>query len=200
MLNRIYLLSPAHCGGKRAAMLMRPAADFDLARRLRAQGVALGELFAFMSGLYFRGKLAYVNAFAPLPGGAWVITPNRGLLPPDTLFSLADLQAMATTSIQADDPAYREPLLAHARLLAARLGPAGEAVLLGSIATDKYVAPLQEAFGARLMFPAEFVGRGDMSRGGLMLRCAQAGQRLTYRPLAGAERHGKRPPRLEPRD
>jgi hypothetical protein len=52
-------------------------------------------------------------------------------------------------------------------------------------------------FGERLMFPAEFVGRGDMSRGGLMLRSVQSGEPLTYVPLLGATRHGPRPPKLE---
>ncbi len=68
-MRRVYLLSPAHSGGKRADLLMRDGADFELARRLRgADEVPLGEIFAFMSGLYFRGKLAYANAFArPLP-------------------------------------------------------------------------------------------------------------------------------------
>jgi hypothetical protein len=53
-------------------------------------------------------------------------------------------------------------------------------------------------FGDRLMFPVHFVGRGDMSRGGLMLRCVMAGFELPYVPLAGAIRHGERPPKLEP--
>jgi hypothetical protein len=69
-------------------------------------------------------------------------------------------------------------------------------VLLGSIASDKYVDLLLEVFGERLLFPAEFVGRGDMSRGGLMLRCATAGVEMSYLPVAGAKRHGPRPPRL----
>jgi hypothetical protein len=38
-----------------------------------------------------------------------------------------------------------------------------------------------------------------MSRGGLLLRAADAGQELTYEPVAGAVRHGRRPPRLAPR-
>ena len=69
-------------------------------------------------------------------------------------------------------------------------------VLLGSIASGKYVDVLLEVFGSRLCFPAEFAGRGDMSRGGLMLRCVASGEELGYVPLVGAERHGKRPPKL----
>ena len=74
--------------------------------------------------------------------------------------------------------------------------PVLRVVLLGSIATSKYVEPLLEVFGDRLLFPAEFVGRGDMSRGGLMLRSARAGAELTYVPVAGATRRGPRPARL----
>ena len=46
-------------------MLMRNTAEFDLARRLRGPNrVTIGEVFTFLSGLYFRGKIAYANAFA----------------------------------------------------------------------------------------------------------------------------------------
>jgi predicted kinase len=76
------------------------------------------------------------------------------------------------------------------------MGADCEVVLLGSVATPKYVEPLLEIFGERLMFPQEFVGRGDMSRGGLMLRCASEMRELTYVPVAGAVRHGARPPKL----
>ena len=38
-------------------MLLSDRAQFDLARRLRStQGVAVGEAFAFISGLYFRAS------------------------------------------------------------------------------------------------------------------------------------------------
>jgi len=70
-------------------------------------------------------------------------------------------------------------------------------VLLGSVASEKYTGPLLEVFGERLLFPTDFVGRGDMSRGGLMLRCARSGIELPYIPVRGALRHGARPPRLE---
>jgi len=53
-------------------------------------------------------------------------------------------------------------------------------VLLGSIATPKYLEPLNEVLGPRLHVPQEFIGRGDMSRGALMLRCAAEGHELTY--------------------
>jgi hypothetical protein len=69
--------------------------------------------------------------------------------------------------------------------------------LLGSIATGKYSDLLLDIFGDRLLFPTEFVGRGDMSRGGLLLRCVREERELAYQPVIGAVRHGKRPPRLE---
>src|SRR5258705_137811 len=74
--------------------------------------------------------------------------------------------------------------------------PPEHVVLLGSIATGKYVDCLLEVFGPRLVFPAAFVGRGDMSRGGLLLRAARSGKELAYTPIAGATLHGPRPPKL----
>jgi hypothetical protein len=199
--RRVFLLSPAHCGGERAGLLFRPDADFDLARRVRRPpGVPLGEVFSFLSGLYFRGKLAYAEAFAAPPTGVacvYVITPNEGLRRADELVDLARLRAFSRVDIDAADPRYHRPLRRDARRLAAALGATGEVVLLGSVATGKYVDPLTEALGDRLRFPADFVGRGDMSRGGLLLRCVRAGRELTYVPVAGATRRGRRPARLE---
>ncbi len=139
----MFLLSPASTAGKRAAILMNSGAEFELAKRLRNDELTIGELFSFLSGLYFRGKLAY------------------------------------------------------ARQLATSVDAAARIVLLGSIATKKYVEPLGEVFGERLVFPSEFVGRGDMSRGGLMLRSVLAGTELDYIPVATAVRRGSRPPKLE---
>lgn len=202
MPHRIFLLSPARCDGKRSQMILRDEAAFPLARRLRADGGApLGEVFSFLSGLYFRGKLAYAHRFAVAPDdvrGSMVITTNRGLVDPDTPVTVDDLRQFGCTDIHEGDVAYRTPLLRDARAVAGALARDTEVVLLGSVATGKYVDLLLDAFGDRLRFPAEFAGRGDMSRGGLMLRCVAAGQELTYVPLAGAPRHGKRPPRLDP--
>src|ERR687892_1033862 len=192
---RVFLLSPAHCGGERAGLLLSPRASFDLARRLRAaEGVTLGEVFSFLSGLYFRGKLAYAQRF----GLPLVITPDAGLRPPDERVTLAALQASARVDIHAANPRYRRPLLASARVVAETVGPAGPITLLGSIASDKYVEVLLEVFGERLTFPSAFVGRGDMSRGGLLLRCVREGAELDYVAVAGATRRGPRPPRLTP--
>jgi hypothetical protein len=91
---------------------------------------------------------------------------------------------------------YVAPLVRDARLLAAASGDSTRFVLLGSIASAKYLTPLVQEFGSRLFFPAEFVGRGDMSRGGLLLRCTNEGRELEYVPVAGATLRGTRPPRL----
>ena len=200
-MSRIFLLSPAHCGGLRAQMVLSERASFDLAQRVRVAGAPLGEVFSFLSGLYFRGKLTYARAFANAAdgcAGVFVITPTDGLRPADEPVDLARLRRFATVDIAGDDPRYREPLDRDARQLARRIGPGGEVVLLGSIATGKYVEPLLAVLGERLRFPADFVGRGDMSRGGLLLRCARAGTELAYVGVRDAVRRGPRPPRLPP--
>ena len=203
----MFLLSPANCGGVRAKMITSPHAQFTVARQIRSDdGAALGDVFSFVSGLYFRGKLAYARRFASPPdpadavaaGGVLVITPNAGLRSADMRIGLDSFEAFAGTSIGADNPAYRRPLERSARALLDAVGPECEVVLLGSIASGKYVEVLQPIFGERLVFPPSFVGRGDMSRGGLMLRCVLAGVELDYVPIAGASRHGGRPPKLAP--
>lgn len=197
--HRVFLLSPAYAGGLRAKMIMSERAQFDLARRLRSDNLpTLGEVFSFLSGLYFRGKLAYATAYAP-PPGVLVITPNRGLLRADTPVAAADLRAFGEVDIDEADPRYRKPLERDVRKLAKKLPANAEIVLLGSIATGKYVQILLESFEERLLFPTDFVGRGDMSRGGLLLRCAVDRRELNYIPVSGAIRKGKRPPKLEPR-
>lgn len=198
-MSRIFLLSPANAGGERAAMLFRPGASFDLALRLRGEGATLGEVFAFISGLYFRGKLAYSQAFAAPPPdlpASFVITSGMGLVPPDTVIKLEHLRQIASVPIDAGDWRYREPLERHCRTLLELAGADCEFILLGSVATVKYLAPMAGVFGDRLFFPEEFIGRGDMSRGGLMLRCARAGVELTYKPVGTVTRHGPRPPKL----
>ncbi len=197
---RIFLLSPAFCGGERAKLLFNPTADFPLAVRLRSVGVPIGELFAFLSGLYFRGKLAYARAFDLPPRGApglLVITPTRGLVDPDTLLTLDDMREFAEVNIASQSDRFIGPLARDAQSLA-KASRAAPAILLGSIATDKYVGTLSAAFGDRLRFPVEFVGRGDMSRGGLLLRSVREGAELTYIPVSGATRRGARPPKLVP--
>ena len=193
--RRVFLLSPANCGGERAQLLFSARAGFDLARRLRgAGGAPLGEVMSFVSGLYFRGKLTYARHF----GVPLVITPHAGLRPPDEAVTLARLRAAARVDIHPANQRYLRPLLASARAVAAVLEPDDGVTLLGSIASDKYVTALLEVFGTRLTFPIAFVGRGDMSRGGLLLRAVRAERELEYVSVAGAVRHGPRPPRLTP--
>ena len=204
---RVFLLSPARLDGQRGKLLFAPVTLFPVARALRErEGCPIGDVFRFVSGLYFRGKLAYANAFGAAPeetpelgGGALVITQNRGLLPVATRVCLEHLEAFSSTDIHRDEPAFRRPLVRDAELVRAALGEDGEVVLLGSIASTKYVDPLLEVFGDRLLFPIDFVGRGDMSRGGLMLRAVDAKRELTYAPVRGATRKGTRPAKLAPR-
>ena len=176
---------------------MNPGAEFDLARKLRNDESTLGEVFSFLSGLYFRGKLTYARKFAASASDIFVITSNRGLLSPDTPVDLDELREFAAVPIDVEEPRYLLPMSRSARELAETVDPYTLVVLLGSIATKKYVQPLGEAFGSRLVFPAEFVGRGDMSRGGLMLRSVLSGKELDYIPAATAVRKGARPPKLE---
>jgi hypothetical protein len=187
---RIFLLSPAHCGGKRAELLLNQRATFELAGRLRSPaGVTLGEAFSFMSGLYFRGKLTYAARFARAPAGiagAQVITTNRGLVPAATPVGPRDLREFGTVDIRPDDPRYRAPVDRDLIRLAAE--PGLEVVLLGSVATGKYVDLLLEALGGRLLFPIEFLGRGDMSRGALLLRAVREERELAYAPVASTVR------------
>jgi len=206
-MARMFLLSPANCAGIRAQMVMRAGATFDLARRLRGRdGASLGEVFSFMSGLYFRGKLAYARAFAaapdpgcPLTGeGMLVITPGAGLHSPSASVTLRTLQAFARVDVDPAKPTFRRPLMAACRRVRRRIGPACDVVLLGSVASPKYVEILSAVFGDRLKFPLDFVGRGDMSRGGLLLRCVAARHELEYASVIGSVVHGPRPPRLAP--
>ena len=195
----VFLISPASCAGTRARSLLASHTSV-LTRDLENGGVPLAQLFTYLSSLYFRGKLAYATRFGAPPNG-WpaglVIAPGRGLLAPDTRIRLDDLRAMADVPVDPEEPRYSEPLLRDARALECALAPTGTVVLLGSVATDKYVTPLLHVYAERLYFPATFVGRGDMSRGGLLLRSAAAGTPLEYVPVLGAVRHGSRPPRLD---
>ena len=201
MSARIFLLSPASLRGARARMVLSPRAKMELAHRVRSEeGAPLGDVFAFVSGLYFRGKLAYARRFARPPEGlpgVLVITPSDGLRPPEEAVTASRLRGFARVSVDVSVRRYRAPLSRDARALAERSGSACEVILLGSIATPKYVEPLLEILGERLRFPEAFVGRGDMSRGGLLLRCVREERELEYVPVAGAARHGPRPARLE---
>jgi len=204
-MSRIFLLSPADCGGLRARQLLSPTSAARVAADLRSpDGAPLGDLFSFVSGLYFRGKLTYARRFAD-PGddppdvaarGVLIITADAGLRAPDTRITADAFARFGGTRIDVDNAAYRAPLEASAKALRRGIADDTSVVLLGSVASPKYVDVLLDIFGERLAFPRDFVGRGDMSRGGLLLRAASEGVELAYVPVAGAIRHGQRPPKL----
>jgi len=198
--HRVFLLSPANVAGKRAKMLLNTQAAFEVARRLHTGGkVTLGEAFSFMSGLYFRGKLAYARAFAHPPAGldgAYVITSNRGLVSVDTVITAEELDSFSGDAIDARNKSYSDALVRTASALGGAIPGNCSIVLLGSVASGKYTEHLLPIFGENLQFPLQFVGRGDMSRGGLLLRSAAANRMLDHVPIAGALLRGKRPPRL----
>ncbi|MBI4526487.1 MAG: hypothetical protein HY695_22030 [Deltaproteobacteria bacterium] len=183
-MNRVFILSPANCNGERARWILKADARSEVARRLRSgEGAPLGEVFSFLSALYFRGKLAYARAFARPPAsgaGVLVITPNQGLLAHDLSIRLPNLRGFSRVAIRKDNPLYRRPLVRSVKKLAAEIGPDCEVILLGSIATGKYLEILAAVLGEQLRVPAEFIGRGDMSRGALLLRYVQEQRELEY--------------------
>ncbi len=145
--------------------------------------------------------MTYAEAFGRAPeglSGALVISPAEGLRFLHERVTLERLRAWATVDIAEDNPRFTQPLVEHAAALAQAFGAKARFVLLGSVATDKYVRPLSQVFGEQLLFPPDFAGRGDMSRGALLLRAARAGQELEYAPILGAQRHGPRPPAISP--
>ena len=187
-MNRVFLISPANCNGQRARWILKKDSQSELARRLRSTtGVPLGEVFSFLSALYFRGKLAYARAFARPPAGGpgvLIITPSAGLLPHDRAIRLSKLRGFGRVPISKKNALYRRSLLRDVKKLAAAAGPACEVVLLGSIANGKYLDILTRALGDRLRVPADFVGMGDMQRGALLLRCVQTNRELDYMPVS----------------
>ncbi len=182
-MTRIFVLSPAHCNGVRARWLLRKNSSLALAQRLHAEGVPLSEVFSFLSALYFRGKLAYAKTFARPPancGGIFIITPTSGLVPHDTLIQGSKLRAFGRGAVDIKNRRYCSTLRSSARQLASEVGSECEVVLLGSIASAKYLGLLNPILGAQLRVPAEFIGLGDMSRGGLLLRCVKENRELNY--------------------
>jgi hypothetical protein len=201
--TKIFILSPARTTGKRAALILNPDSQLPLAEQLRtAAGVPLSDVFSFCSSLYFRGKATYAERFAVRPRGlanAYVITSSNGLVASQLKVTATTIERFAGVPIDPADDRYRVPLLESARDLQKRLGSSAQIILLGSIATRKYVEPLVECFGDQLLFPTDFIGRGDMSRGGLLLRAAAANQELAYQRLSTTlMRTGRRPPKLGP--
>jgi hypothetical protein len=199
---QVFLLSPAFCGGRRAAILNREDSALPLARAFRDGALTLGEAFSFLSGLYFRGKFTYARAFARGSGELGpilIVTPTRGLQRPEMPFTPEVMREFSAVDVSASDARYRSPMERDVNALAARLPSGARVILLGSVASSKYVDVLTGILGSRLFYPPSFIGRGDMSRGGLMLRSAAAGVELEYAVLdSNAVRHGPRPPKLPP--
>jgi len=197
MTHTIFLLSPANLSGVRARQMTAPTATFPAASAYRTPpGVPVAEAFAFMSALYFRGKIAYARRFADPPppssdGGVFIIAPGFGLVPPDWSIDELRMKKLRRTRVDPRIPSYKRPLVRDARSLVTMIPEDTRVVLLGSIATGKYVDVLWPIFGDRLLFPLSFVGIGDMSRGALMLRAAASGEELEYATLH-IERHRKR--------
>ncbi len=157
------------------------------------EGVPIAMAFAFMSSLYFRGKIAYALRFAtPSPAlgdhGVYVIAPGFGLVPPDWALTPKRMKVMSRTPVDAAKRNYRKPLERDALALAEKLEPDAQVVLLGSVASGKYVDILWPVFRDRFRFPTTFAGLGDMSRGGLMLRAVRGQRELEYTTL-DAPRH-----------
>ncbi len=186
---RVFLLSPARIGGVRSSVLLRDEAQFDLAIRLRNGQANLGDAYSFVSGLYFRAKLAYAKTFAAPPDGSppiLIIVPGLGLVPPETLLDRDQLRRVGEVSVHQDQDEFRTPLLRDAAMLAKNDDT--RFILLGSIATRKYTDPLRTALGDTILVPSQFAGLGNMSRGALLLRRAAAKNELPYIPL-GPELH-----------
>jgi hypothetical protein len=183
--SRIFLLSPANAAGIRGQRLFSRDAEFDLARKLRDFGAPLGEVYRFISSLYFRGKMDYAEKFQSPPqgvAGVQIIT-GAGLMLPETLVTLNDLRRISSIPIDATNSSYRLPLDSDLLRLREAAGDETDIILLGSVASSKYVAPLREVFGKRLLFPKDFLGLGDMSRGSMLLRCCEQAAELVYLPV-----------------
>src|SRR5437764_14372944 len=122
------MLSPASCGGKRAALLFNPRADFVVAQRVRSEeGAPLGEVFSFLSGLYFRGKLNYARAFENPPprraSGVHIITPTDGLCSPGVMVTLKDIDRYRSVPIDAHESRSRYAPERDGTVLAEKIGP-----------------------------------------------------------------------------
>ena len=183
--RRIFLLSPANAAGIKGQRLLNSLGECDLAVRLRDSGAPIGEVYWFISSLYFRGKLDYAERFQNPPAGVagvQIIT-GSGLMLPETVVTLSQFRKISAIAIDAANTDYRLPLDADLLRLRQKVDPETDVILLGSVATSKYIAPLREVFGERVLFPKDFQGIGDMSRGSILLRCCSGGTELTYSPV-----------------
>lgn len=177
---------------------MSPRARFETAQRFQSEeGVPIAEAFAFMSALYFRGKIAYARHFGA-PERTFVIAPGFGLVPPDWALTADRMQKLRRTGVDVNNRTYASTLRRAATEVAATLDAECNVVLLGSVATGKYVDILRPVFASRLRFPAVFAGLGDMSRGGLMLRAVRENRELEYVTLDAPRSRAKEKRREQP--
>jgi hypothetical protein len=102
------------------------------------------------------------------------------------------LRGFSRVPISVKNRRYRSALLRGVKQLAREIGRECEVVLLGSVATGKYLDILNQELGEQLRVPAEFVGLGDMSRGALLLRCVKEQRELNYISVAAASERGRR--------
>jgi len=187
--SKVFLLSPASAHGAKARPLLEREPRTPFARQLASpEGVALGTVFRYLSGLYFNGKLLYANAFASPPRalageGVYVITLAKGLLTPETPVRSEDVRRFA--EVEMGSEAYGRPLEESARSLATTMGGECDAVLLGSVGTGKYTDILLPIFGRRLLFPPDILSQGQLERGAFLMRCAKEGRELRYEPVEG---------------
>jgi hypothetical protein len=197
----IFLLSPATAHGARARTLLAPESRTPAAVQFRSpEGMQLGALFRYLSGLYFNGKLAYATAFARPPaalrGGIYVITMTDGLLPPETPVRPDDLRRYAAAE-QGSEPgrlALERSACALAEALSADAdGRRCDVIFLGSLASGKYTGALLPTFGERLLYPRALLNLGQLDRGALLFRCVREGRELEYAPVASIEQPRGRP-------
>src|SRR6267142_1093204 len=106
MPHSVFLLSPANTSGLRARQLVSPRASFQAAELYRTpDGVPIAVAFAFMSALYFRGKIAYALHFAPIDN-IFVITAGFGLVSPDWRITPERMKTMSKTPIDSKKKSY----------------------------------------------------------------------------------------------
>jgi hypothetical protein len=179
-----FLLSPAHLGGARAARLTSLDARFAVAQSYRDGTLSIGEAFSWISALYFRAKLRYARHFGARHGGgpAQVIAPGFGLVAEDWLLSGERFTRLCQVPVDTQDRRFRQPLEAACAGLARSLDRDDRIVFLGGLAGDRYLAVLAPALGPRLFVPIDFVGRGQMQRGSLLLQAIAENRELAYSP------------------
>jgi hypothetical protein len=124
MPHKIFLLSPANLSGLRAKQLASPRAKFATALKYQSpEGVPIAEAFAFMSALYFRGKIAYARHFADPKDGVLIITSGYGLVPPEWPLNEERMKRMQKIDVDVASRSYTKPLKDHAKQLASMLQP-----------------------------------------------------------------------------